>query len=81
MVLHKRKYVRPQKSQRFYTYASIQIDSPAAQAYKKAPPKECFLHQNFMSSDYLPNWASIVPAATAVPITPATFGPIACMSR
>ena len=25
--------------------------------------------------------ASIAPAATAVPITPATFGPIACMSR
>lgn len=28
-----------------------------------------------------PNIASIVPAATAVPITPATFGPMACMSR
>ena len=25
--------------------------------------------------------ASIVPAATAVPMTPATFGPMACMSR
>ena len=30
---------------------------------------------------YLPNCASMVPAATAVPITPATFGPIACISR
>ena len=29
---------------------------------------------------YLPNCASMVPAATAVPITPATFGPIACIS-
>ena len=27
------------------------------------------------------NIASIVPAATAVPITPATFGPIACIKR
>lgn len=27
------------------------------------------------------NMASIVPAATAVPITPATFGPIACIRR
>ena len=25
--------------------------------------------------------ASIVPAATAVPITPATFGPMACIRR
>ena len=30
---------------------------------------------------YLPNCASMVPAATAVPITPATFGPIACIRR
>ena len=30
---------------------------------------------------YLPNCASMVPAATAVPITPATFGPMACISR
>ena len=30
---------------------------------------------------YLPNCASMVPAATAVPITPATFGPIACIKR
>lgn len=28
-----------------------------------------------------PNMASIVPAATAVPITPATFGPIACINK
>lgn len=37
-----------------------------------------------VASNYLvagPIIASIVPAATAVPITPATFGPIACMSR
>lgn len=37
-----------------------------------------------VASNYLaagPIIASMVPAATAVPITPATFGPIACMSR
>lgn len=28
-----------------------------------------------------PNMASIVPAATAVPITPATLGPIACINK
>ncbi len=30
---------------------------------------------------YTPNIAINVPAATAVPITPATFGPIACIRR
>ena len=30
---------------------------------------------------YRPSIASIVPAATAVPMTPATFGPMACMRR
>ncbi len=30
---------------------------------------------------YVDSSVSIVPAATAVPMTPATFGPIACMSR
>ena len=35
----------------------------------------------FVRKTYLPNCASMVPAATAVPITPATFGPMACISR
>ena len=30
---------------------------------------------------YAPNTLRTKPAATAEPITPATFGPIACMSR
>lgn len=30
---------------------------------------------------YLPNRAYNTPAATAEPITPATFGPIACINR
>ena len=35
----------------------------------------------FVLPYYTPNTAMKVPAATAVPITPATLGPIACISR
>ena len=35
----------------------------------------------FYSFHYYLNIARNTPAATAEPITPATFGPIACMSR
>ena len=45
---------------------------------KKPQPK---LELFCVRKTYLPNCASMVPAATAVPITPATFGPIACISR
>ena len=34
-----------------------------------------------LSLRYTPKIAMKVPAATAVPITPATFGPMACISR
>ena len=46
-------------------------------AKKPQPKLELFC----VRKTYLPNCASMVPAATAVPITPATFGPIACISR
>ena len=46
---------------------------------KKPQHKLELFRRRFAS--YLPNCASMVPAATAVPITPATFGPIACISR
>ena len=48
------------------------------QARKKAPARAGAF---CVRKTYLPNCASMVPAATAVPITPATFGPIACISR
>ena len=52
--------------------------SPQSPTTKKPQPKpELFC----VRKTYLPNCASMVPAATAVPITPATFGPIACISR
>ena len=35
----------------------------------------------FLLCTYAPNTLRTKPAATAEPITPATFGPIACMSR
>ena len=41
-------------------------------------------HDRLLSSipwHHTPNIAINVPAATAVPITPATFGPIACINR
>ena len=50
--------------------------SPSTQKKPRQEP-ELFWCQK----TYLPNCASMVPAATAVPITPATFGPIACISR
>ena len=53
-------------------------DIPPMTQKKKAPAKAGAF---FVRKTYLPNCASMVPAATAVPITPATFGPIACISR
>ena len=50
---------------------------PKPTTKKPRQEPELFLCQE----TYLPNCASMVPAATAVPITPATFGPIACISR
>ena len=58
-----------------YTIRGI---SPPMTQKKKAPAKAGAF---FVRKTYLPNCASMVPAATAVPITPATFGPIACISR
>ena len=52
--------------------------SPQSPTTKKPQPK---LELFCVRKTYLPNCASMVPAATAVPITPATFGPIACISR
>ena len=41
-----------------------------------------FCHLFFLHNNYLtPKIAINVPATTAVPITPATFGPIACIRR
>ena len=40
-----------------------------------------FLPDFYSNIIYFPNIASNPPAATAEPITPATFGPIACMRR
>ncbi|ESB71904.1 hypothetical protein SEEP3036_13464, partial [Salmonella enterica subsp. enterica serovar Pullorum str. 13036] len=53
-------------------YRSMQSGSPDR---RNAPPpgKE----QIYIASTYF----SITPAAIAEPITPATFGPIACISR
>ena len=48
---------------------------------KKPQPKLELFRRRFASYLPPPNCASMVPAATAVPITPATFGPIACISR
>ncbi len=51
------------------------------ESIKKAPSFESAFLDRFLKGNQPPNCASMVPAATAVPITPATFGPIACMSR
>ena len=51
--------------------------NPEPTTKKPQPKLELFC----VRKTYLPNCASMVPAATAVPITPATFGPIACISR
>ena len=50
---------------------------------KSTLQRECFfiINDRFFKGNQPPNWASMVPAATAVPITPATLGPMACMSR
>ncbi len=53
---------------------------------KGAAAKSCFytISLRLLVRQIMPNYisiASIVPAATAVPITPATFGPMACMRR
>ena len=53
-------------------------------AIEKRPVKERFRFNSTRRISYTdqpPNCASMVPAATAVPITPATFGPIACINR
>ena len=53
-------------------------------AIEKRPVKERFRFNSIRRISYTdqpPNCASMVPAATAVPITPATFGPIACISK
>ena len=52
-------------------------EHPPTTTKKPQPKLELFC----VRKTYLPNCASMVPAATAVPITPATFGPIACISR
>ena len=48
---------------------------------KKEPTQSVgsFIKRNYFATG--PIIANMVPAATAVPITPATLGPIACMSR
>ena len=48
---------------------------------KKEPTQSVgsFTKRNYFATG--PIIANMVPAATAVPITPATLGPIACMSR
>ena len=51
------------------------VEIPADEIDEKYKPEE------IGGAFYAPNTLSIKPAATAEPITPATFGPIACMSR
>ena len=48
---------------------------------KKEPTQSVgsFRKRNYFATG--PIIANMVPAATAVPITPATLGPIACMSK
>lgn len=60
----------------------LQIDGHYSQFFstkkrKKKNPKIRVL----LLCTYAPNTLRTKPAATAEPITPATFGPIACMSR
>ena len=56
-------------------------DSFLKGSIKKASSFEDAFHCQISRRNQPPNCASMVPAATAVPITPATFGPIACISR
>lgn len=50
------------------------------QTFQSRTPKG-LLKTLCLKQNYLPNTASRKPAAIAEPITPATFGPIACMRR
>lgn len=45
--------------------------------------KSCTIHDTafFIVLIYYPKNPNKIPAATAEPITPATFGPIACISK
>ena len=47
---------------------------------KRCSPKEEHLLLMIVQTDYIKN-PSKIPAATAEPITPATFGPMACINR
>ncbi len=64
---------------RFFGFASDDDTWDIPPSAQKKPRQEPELF--CVRKTYLPNCASMVPAATAVPITPATFGPIACISR
>src|SRR5690554_2818244 len=47
----------------------------------KEPARVAWRALSFPQSGYQLTKASRIPAATAEPITPATFGPMACISR
>jgi hypothetical protein len=48
---------------------------------KNKGSRKDFLYHSLLSYGYQPTTLRSTPAATAEPITPATFGPIACMRR
>ena len=58
-------------------------ESAVLPLHNRAVVKSCSLHEsNFLLlSNYYPSMLRRIPAATAEPITPATFGPIACINK
>ena len=72
-----------------YNMSIIEVNRLLSQPVGKASLHKCNvqgLSVNILNllQNYLPAGpiiASMVPAATAVPITPATLGPMACISR
>lgn len=63
-------------------YINVMFYLPGSYTNKKTLPIswKCFSYYNNVSSNYIRN-PSNIPAATAEPITPATFGPMACINR
>ena len=60
----------------------LRIKNASFDAYaKKRCPNPDSVFSNMTTTLSYPRNPSIAPAATAEPITPATFGPMACMSR
>ena len=59
----------------------LQIDGHYFQFFSIEKAKKNPISRVLLLCTYAPNTLRTKPAATAEPITPATFGPIACMSR